>query len=95
MSEGIGIFNHHLSLPTQVILELAFVQGSMKLSVDYFALKLFYLKKKGETLKITENPKWGFNLILTLEALTYFIAGVSKLRHGHGLNWLDGSTLGF
>jgi hypothetical protein len=96
VSEGIGIFNHHISLPSQVILALALIPGSMKLSVDYFALKImFSLKKKGETFKITENPKWGFNLILTLVALTYFTAGVSKLRYGHGLNWLDGSTLGF
>lgn len=94
VTEGIGIFDHHMSLPSQVILALALVPGSMKISVDY--LMLWWFKKaKNIPFKMSENPKWGFNLILCLVALTYFTAGVSKLRYGNGLEWLDGSTLGF
>lgn len=92
--EGIGVFDHHLSLPSQVIFALALVPGSMKLSIDYIALKFYYNWKK-LTFKQSENPKWGFNLILILVVLTYFTAGISKLRYGNGINWLDGSTLGF
>jgi len=95
VSEGIGIFDHHTSLPTQVILALALVPGSMKLSIDYLILKYTYLKDKTSYFQFSNTPKWGFNLILTLVAVTYFTAGISKLRYGHGINWLDGSTLGF
>ncbi|MFD0988636.1 hypothetical protein ACFQ1R_00885 [Mariniflexile jejuense] len=95
ISEGIGIFDHHMSLPTQVILALALVPGSMKLSIDYLLLKYVYLKEKTPLFQFSKNPKWGFNLVLALVVLTYFTAGVSKLRYGHGVNWLDGSTLGF
>ena len=42
VSEGIGIFNHHLSLPTQVIIALALVPGSMKLSIDYILVNFYY-----------------------------------------------------
>jgi hypothetical protein len=95
ISEGIGIFDHHLSLPTQVIFALALVPSSMKLSIDYLLLKFYKSKKHSKSKIDLKNPKWGFNIILTLVALTYFTAGISKLRYGHGLNWLDGSTLGF
>lgn len=95
VSEGIGIFDHHMSLPTQVILALALVPGSMKLSMDYLLLKYVYLKEKTPLFQFSKNPKWGFNLVLALVVLTYFTAGISKLRYGHGINWLDGSTLGF
>lgn len=95
VSEGIGIFDHHISLPTQVILALALVPGTMKLSVDYFIWKKIIKKDKTSFLTNSENPKWGLNIILALVVLTYFTAGVSKLRYGHGLKWLDGSTLGF
>ena len=95
VSEGIGIFDHHASLPTQVILALALVPGSMKLSIDYFLLKYWYFKDKTPFSQVSKNPKWGFNLILALVAITYFTAGVSKLRYGHGIQWLDGATLGF
>lgn len=95
VSEGIGIFDHHASLPTQVILALALVPGSMKLSIDYALLKYGFFKGKMPFPHVSNNPKWGFNLILALVAVTYFTAGISKLRYGHGLNWLDGQTLGF
>jgi len=94
VSEGIGIFNHYLSLPTQVIIAISMVPGSMKLSIDYILLS-FYYKQKNKALNFSDNPKWGFNFILTLVAITYFTSGISKLRYGHGINWLDGSTLGF
>lgn len=93
-TEGIGIFDHHMSLPTQVILALALVPGSMKLSIDYL-VTWWFSKRKNKPFTMSNNPKWGFNLILCLVALTYFTAGVSKLRYGNGLQWLDGSTLGF
>ncbi|MFY0714739.1 HTTM domain-containing protein [Seonamhaeicola sp. NFXS20] len=89
--EGIGVFDHHLSLPSQVILILTFIPGTLKLSVDNFIHSLFKNKKT----VITDTPKWSVNLILAVVVLTYFAAGVSKLRYGNGLNWLDGSTLSF
>lgn len=92
IGEGIGIFDHHVSLPTQVLLALALVPGSMKLSIDYILLKYFY---KNNNIGFGKKPKWGLNLILMLVALTYFSAGLSKLRYGHGIHWMDGATLGF
>ncbi|WOD43384.1 HTTM domain-containing protein [Hwangdonia lutea] len=94
VGEGIGVFDHHASLPSQVIFALALVPGSMTLSIDYLLLQ-FYYKRKMKILDLASNPKWGLNLILALVAITYFSAGVSKLRYGHGVSWLDGSTLGF
>ncbi|WP_418603851.1 hypothetical protein [Hwangdonia sp.] len=94
VGEGIGVFDHHTSLPSQVIFALALVPGSMKLSIDYLLMH-FYYKRKNRVLDFASNPKWGLNLVLALVAITYFSAGVSKLRYGHGVSWLDGSTLGF
>lgn len=92
--EGIGVFDHHLSLPCQVILVLALVTGTMKISIDYTILNLYY-KKKNKTLNFQENHKWGLNLILGLIMLTYLTAGISKFRYGNGTDWLNGSTLSF
>jgi len=94
VSEGVGIFDHHLSLPTQVLLVLALIPGSMQLSIDCLIIKIYNHFKNKKTISFTNNSKWGFNLILGLVALTYFTAGISKIRYG-GINWLDGSTLGF
>ncbi|MFD1162258.1 HTTM domain-containing protein [Hwangdonia seohaensis] len=94
VGEGIGVFDHHTSLPSQVIFALALVPGSMKLSIDYLLMH-FYNKRKNRVLDFASNPKWGLNLVLALVAITYFSAGVSKLRYGHGMSWMDGSTLGF
>ena len=94
IGEGIGVFDHHASLPSQVIFALALVPGSMKLSLDYLFLYIYY-KQKRWNLNFKDNPKWGLNLILMLLVLTYFAAGASKLRYGKGTSWMDGSTLGF
>ncbi|WP_406683909.1 hypothetical protein N1F78_14625 [Seonamhaeicola sp. MEBiC1930] len=94
ITEGLGVFDHHLSLPSQVILILALVPGTMKISLDYAILRLHKILKK-KPLKYSINPKWSVNLILLLLIITYFTAGVSKLRYGNGIKWLDGSTLSF
>ena len=36
-------------------------------------------------------PRWGVQLIVILAIVSYFGAGVSKLRHS-GLDYLDGET---
>lgn len=90
MGEGYGLFDHHMSLPCQVIFALALVPGSMRISIDHWIIGFF---KKTETQNMT--PNWGTKLILLLLVLTYFSAGISKLRYGHGIEWLNGSTLSF
>ena len=91
--ETLGIFDHNSSLSSQVLLILALVPGSMKISFDFFVYERFI--NKGIVKSSTATPpKWGLNLILILLVLTYFTAGISKIRHG-GLKWLDGATLGF
>ena len=92
--EGIGSFDHHLSLSCQVIFALSLVPGSMRLSMDFLLLK-FYKRLKKKYVAFNKTPKWSINLILLLVALTYFSAGISKLRYGNGIKWLDGSTLSF
>ncbi|MEO6150871.1 MAG: hypothetical protein ABIN95_11750 [Mucilaginibacter sp.] len=92
-----GIFNHGLSLLSQVVMILAFVPGSTRLSADRFLLWLYRRRNKThqslwETLKGPAYPVWGFKLILILLACTYFTSGLSKVRYG-GLKWLDGKTL--
>ncbi|MCW5517041.1 hypothetical protein J1G40_12330 [Muriicola sp. Z0-33] len=91
--ESLGIFDHNSSLSSQVLLILALVPGTMRISVDYFVYKHF-INKKLVKKPNGPPPKWGLNLILIVLVLTYFTAGVSKIRHG-GIKWLDGATLGF
>ena len=89
--ESLGIFDHNSSLSSQVLFILALVPGSMRISVDYFIYRKFVKPDKASDGPV---PKWGLNLILIVLVLTYFTAGVSKIRHG-GLEWLDGKTLSF
>jgi len=91
--ETLGIFDHNSSLSSQVVLILALVPGSMRISIDFFIYKKYFNKDNPKALNFPP-PKWGLNLILILLVLTYFTAGISKIRHG-GLKWLDGATLGF
>ncbi|WP_375324225.1 hypothetical protein [Flagellimonas sp. GZD32] len=65
----------------------------MSFSVDRLLFSFF---KSGAKLKepSKEIIKLGTNLLLLVLVLTYFTAGLSKLRYG-GFNWLDGSTLSF
>ncbi|MBT8183886.1 MAG: hypothetical protein KJN76_03530 [Eudoraea sp.] len=91
--ETLGIFDHNSSLSSQVLLVLALVPGSMRISVDYYIYKRIFRNRRPK-IPGSPPPKWGLNLILVLLVLTYFTAGVSKIRHG-GLKWLDGATLGF
>lgn len=92
--EGYGAFDHHASLPSQIIFALGLVPGSMRISLDTYLYRKFS-NTNGLISNKLENPaKWSVNLILTLVALTYLTAGISKIRYG-GINWLDGSTLGF
>ena len=93
VAEGLGAFNHHLSLSSQVLFILVFVPGSIELSVDYALLK-WYRKEKNNAKKAYEPKNWGIGLIMALLMLTYFTAGISKIRYG-GFKWFDGSTLGF
>lgn len=90
LGEGYGLYDHHMSLPTQVMFALAFVPGTMKISIDNLFIS-FFRKTKSKN----KVPNWGVQLILLLVVLTYFAAGVSKLRYGNGINWLDGATLSF
>ncbi|WP_299554826.1 hypothetical protein [Seonamhaeicola sp.] len=92
IGEGYGIFDHHTSLPAQVLFALALVPGSMKLSVDNILVT--FIRKRKNLFSYNPTPKWGFNLVLALVAVTYFTAGLSKIRYG-GLKWMDGSTLSF
>ncbi|RCH55755.1 hypothetical protein DJ568_07690 [Mucilaginibacter hurinus] len=93
-----GVYNHGLSLLSQIVMILAFVPGSTRLSVDSFLLWLSGRKNRqwslweALTLKSTPYPLWGFKLIIILVACTYFTSGLSKVRYG-GLKWLDGKTL--
>jgi hypothetical protein len=89
-----GIFDHHNSLSSQVIFILAFIPGSMVLSIDNFLLNKFVGKKINGEEKNSQYPAWGFRLILTVVALTYFTSGLSKVRYG-GIEWMDGKTLSF
>ena len=90
--ETMGIFDHNSSLSSQVLLVLALVPGSMRISVDNYLQRRFF--KPSSTTAREFPPKWGLSLILILLVLTYFTAGISKIRHG-GIKWLDGETLGF
>jgi len=93
MVEGIGAFDHTLSLPSQMLLLLAFLPGTMAFSID----RLIFSSIFGKTyFKLPKRKliKQSTNLILLLLVVTYFTAGVSKIRYG-GAQWLDGSTLGF
>lgn len=93
MVEGVGIFDHNLSLPSQVFFMLAFLPGTMSYSIDGLILNRIFKKRYfgGTDQKII---KMSTNLILLVLVFTYFTAGVSKLRYG-GVEWLDGSTLSF
>lgn len=91
--ESLGIFDHNSSLSSQVLVILALVPGTMRISVDYFIYKKL-LNKKPAKQASDPPPNWGLNLVLIVLVLTYFTAGVSKIRHG-GAEWLDGATLGF
>lgn len=91
LTEGLGNFDHNYSLPSQVLLILALVPGSMKISLDAF---LFGKVSRIEREEEESKSGWGLNLILTLVVVTYFTAGISKIRYG-GWQWLDGSTLTF
>lgn len=90
LTEAWGFFDHNLSLSSQVILILALVPQSMNLSVDSWVIEKFNSKK----MRLNKSSRWGVNLILILLALTYFTAGISKLKYG-GSEWLNGSTLTF
>ncbi len=89
--EGLGNFDHNYSLPSQILLILALVPGSMRISMDSLLFKKFFSFGPHPA-----NPtsKWGLQLVLTLVVVTYFTARISKIRYG-GTDWLDGSTLTF
>lgn len=89
--EGLGNFDHNYSMPSQILLILALVPGSMRISLDNLLLKKIFSvsSKRG-----VQTADWGFHLVLTLVVVTYFTAGISKIRYG-GTDWLDGSTLTF
>ena len=89
--EGLGNFDHNYSLPSQVLLILALVPGSMRISLDSLLLKKYRLFG---AKAILQNADWGLHLVLTVVVVTYFTAGISKIRYG-GTDWLDGSTLTF
>ncbi|WP_373518384.1 hypothetical protein [Pricia sp.] len=89
--EGLGNFDHNYSLPSQILLILAMVPGSMRISVDSLLFKKFSVFNSDRKI---HTSGWGINLVLTLVVVTYFTAGISKIRYG-GADWLDGSTLTF
>jgi hypothetical protein len=76
-----GYSAHATGLPALALLVVAFSPGIDALSLERRAL--------GDSSSV-----WPLRLILVLLALTYFTAGVSKLRHG-GADWTDGQTLAF
>ena len=89
--EGLGNFDHNYSLPSQILLILALVPGSMRISLDNLLLTKFF---RFDSKMDTSTSGWGLQLVLTLVVVTYFTAGISKIRYG-GTDWLDGSTLSF
>ncbi|MDF0708205.1 hypothetical protein [Flagellimonas okinawensis] len=93
MVEGIGIFDHNLSLPSQIYFILAFLPGTLSYSIDKWVMGKIW-KKKDFVRADNKIIKMSTNVILLVVAFTYFTAGVSKLRYG-GIEWLDGSTLSF
>lgn len=93
MVEGIGVYDHAVSLPVQIYFILAFLPGTMFFSIDRFLLSTYWKKDNLKPI----NPKilkLSTNLLLVILVLTYFSAGLSKLRYG-GVDWLDGKTLSF
>lgn len=89
--EGLGNFDHNYSLPSQILLILALVPGSMRISVDSLLFKKLF---SFDSNRDTPTSSWGLKLVLTLVVVTYFTAGISKIRYG-GMDWLEGSTLTF
>lgn len=93
MVEGIGVYDHAVSLPIQIYFILAFLPGTMFFSIDRFLLSTYWKKDNLKPI----NPKilkLSTNLLLIILVATYFSAGLSKLRYG-GVDWLDGKTLSF
>ncbi len=92
-----GFFAHTPSLPAQALLILAFAPGSDAWSLDRVFKTLGSREEKESFWNRLRGPlvsAWGLRLILVLLALTYFSAGLSKIRYS-GLKWADGKTLGF
>ena len=90
---SLGIFNHEASLSSLILFVLVISPGIKNYSLDNLIInrnnRPFWNRLSGKPYEI-----WSFRLILTLVALGYFTAGVSKVRYG-GFDWMDGQTLTF
>ena len=75
IGEGIGVFDHHASLPSQVIFALALVPGSMKLSLDYLFLYIYYKQKR-----YLQATNLNINLALEYYYLEDFITAKKYLN---------------
>ena len=90
-----GFIDHATTLPSLVLVVLAFAPGVDQLSVDSL---ITYVRKKGlvrpPKLSLFEGsfPIWPANLILVIMAFAYFTSGFSKVRFGT-VAWMDGQTL--
>lgn len=95
LRNSFGFIDHGTTLPSLVLLVIAFSPGVTQLSVDSL---IAYIRKKGFTRPPTLNlfggsfPVWPAKLILVVMALAYFTSGLSKVRFG-GITWMDGQTL--
>lgn len=88
-----GVFDHGASLPTQVLIVLAFAPGTNVVSLERLVQWLRAGRPPSWGYLMTPFRRWGELLILALLAITYITSGLSKLRYG-GWSWLDGETLG-
>jgi hypothetical protein len=99
IANGWGYSAHATGLPLIALLVVAFAPGIEALGVDAW-LAARRARKTGDDdtararLFGGATSVWPLRLMLILIVLTYFTAGVSKLRHT-GPEWVDGKTLGF
>jgi hypothetical protein len=99
IANGWGYSAHATGLPFIALFVVAFAPGIDALSFDAW-LAARRARRRGEAavshdrLLGTATSVWPLRLMLVLVVLTYFTAGVSKLRHT-GPQWADGKTLAF
>jgi hypothetical protein len=82
-----GFIDHATTLPSLVLLVMAFAPGVTRFSVDALIGRL-----ARRTPRRGPVPVWPAQLILVLMALSYCTSGLSKLRES-SWHWGDGTTL--
>jgi hypothetical protein len=99
IANGWGYSAHATGLPFVALFVIAFAPGIQALGLDAW-LAARRARRRGDAdaaraaLLGGATSVWPLRLMLILIVLTYFTAGVSKLRHT-GPSWTDGRTLAF